>query len=49
MTITKTKYYGIHIQHENGKYWIFDANGGDKYFGFSRPSEKDIENYRNTL
>lgn len=40
-----TKYYGIYIVKAGDRYWISDDNGGDKYFGATIPTTKDVENY----
>lgn len=42
----KTKYIGIHLQTEDERWWIVDDNGGEQYFGSTRPSEHDIDTYR---
>ena len=45
----ETKYYGIYISKEGDKYWITDSSGCDEYFGTKRPTEQDVENYRNDV
>ena len=54
LTLTGTKYHGIHIQAERTlsntwKYWIVDDLGGDLCFGGSRPTDSDVTDYRNDL
>jgi hypothetical protein len=46
-----TPFIGISIQivhtAEYSEYWILDTNGGEEYYGYVRPTEYDVIDYRN--
>lgn len=43
-----TNFYGIWLYFDDGWY-IVDAYGNDSYFGQAKPTQNDINDYRNTV
>ena len=45
----ETKYYGIWIQEDEGHWWICAADGNDKYCGPRRPTDADVDAFRDAI
>jgi hypothetical protein len=41
-----TRYYGIYIDVDNGRYFLTTSDGAQKYIGLSGVSDADIERFR---
>ncbi len=46
----KTRYYGIFVQNDNGRFWLYESgNGADQFFGAHYPTEQEIDAFRNNI
>ena len=45
ITVERTKWHGIYIQHDEQGYWIADDNGCDLYVGLTPPTDSQVEQY----
>lgn len=49
INIHKTKYYGIDLLEEDGYWWLRTDCGCADYYGKTKPSQIEIDNYANSL
>lgn len=49
VTNHKTRWYGIHVVHEDGQYWIMDDNGNEEHVGVQFPSDERLDAFRDAV
>ena len=45
ITTNATRYIGVHVQREDGHYWIQDDNGNEQYIGQRHPTDCEVDAY----